>query len=243
MSTTINDSSKKIKQTNSLLIKKFSIPEKSKSPPDPVDLLIATILSQNTNDRNSYRAFRNLKYKFKDWEEVEMLPVSKIENYIRIAGLGKQKSNAIKSFLKHLRKSNGKISLNYLNKMSDSDVIQDLTSYKGIGVKTASCVLLFSMERNVCPVDTHVHRTTNRIGLVNTKAPHKTFYLLNKNLPEGIAHQFHTNLIRLGREICKPLKPLCSACPLLKICAYPDKNLNPSAKPGTNSFMLLDNVS
>jgi endonuclease-3 len=234
---------RKIKKVNTLLIETFGIPEKNKKPPDPVDLLIATILSQNTNDRNSYRAFKNLKDNFTDWNELEKLPPSKIEKYIKVAGLGKQKSNAIKGFLKQLKKERGKISLDYLNKKNDSEIIEDLTGYHGIGVKTASCVLLFSMERNICPVDTHVHRTTNRIGLVSAKAPDKTFLILNEVLPEGIAHQFHTNLIRLGREICKPAKPFCSVCPLIKVCEYPDKNPEPISKFRQNNFMLLDNIS
>ncbi len=233
----------KIKQVNKLLVKRFGIPERNKVNPDPVDLLIATILSQNTNDRNSYKAFRNLKDNFKDWNEVEKLPASGIEKYIRVAGLGKQKSNAIKGFLKQLKKQTGKISLNYLDKKADYEVIEELTDYNGIGIKTASCVLLFAMGRNVCPVDTHVHRTTNRIGLVDTKNPEKTFLILNKSFPEGIAHSFHTNLIKLGRELCRPTKPWCSVCPLVKICEYPDKNYELPGKKAAAGFMLLDNVS
>lgn len=234
---------KKIKKVNRLLIKRFGIPEKNKKTADPVDLLIVTILSQNTNDKNSYKAFKNLKDNFTNWDELEKLPASKIEKYIKVAGLGKQKSNTIKGFLKQLKKEKGKISLDHLNKKNDFEVLEDLTSYNGIGVKTASCVLLFSLERNVCPVDTHVHRTTNRVGLVSTKTPDKTFLILNENLPDGIAHQFHTNLIRLGREFCKSAKPLCSVCPLFKICEYTDKNYKPVNKSASNNFMLLDNIS
>ena len=235
--------SQKIKQVNRLLIAKFGVPERNKVNPDPVDLLIATILSQNTNDRNSFRAFRKLKGSFSDWSKVEKLPASKIEKYIKVAGLGKQKSNAIKGFLKQLKKQTGKISLTYLDEKNNNEVIEELTDYNGIGVKTASCVLLFAMGRNVCPVDTHVHRTTNRLGLVDTRSPDKTFLLLNRNFPEGIAHSFHTNLIKLGREICRPAKPWCSVCPLDKVCEYPDKNYELPGKTGPSQFMLLDNVS
>ncbi|HSD62330.1 MAG TPA: hypothetical protein VLB50_00975 [Ignavibacteriaceae bacterium] len=234
---------KKIRKVNHLLLKRFGIPERNKKSPDPVDLLIATILSQNTNDRNSYTAFRNLKDSFRNWDELEKLAASKIEKYIKVAGLGQQKSKAIKGFLKKLKREKGTISLNYLNKKDNFDVIGELTGYNGIGVKTASCVLLFAMGRNICPVDTHVHRTSNRIGLANTKIPDKTFLILNANLPDGIAHQFHTNLIRLGREICRPAKPLCFACPLKNICEFPYKNLQPVDGKVTNHFMLLDNVS
>ena len=232
---------RKISDVNKKLIERFGIPERRKNS-DPVDMIIATILSQNTNDKNSYRAFRNLKDKFNNWEEVAEQTRIKIEKQIKIAGLGKQKSGAIKSFLSSVKKGKGKVSLNYLKEFSDNKILTELTKYDGVGVKTASCVLLFSLKRNICPVDTHVHRTLNRIGIVNTKTPDKTFLAIKDKIPDGIAHSFHTNLIRLGREICKPAKPNCSVCPLLKVCNYDNKNLNSSIKSKENSFMLLDNV-
>ena len=118
-----------------------------------------------------------------------------------------------------------------------------MTNFGGVGVKTASCVLLFALNRNVCPVDTHVHRTVNRIGIVSEKTPDKTFFTLNNNFPDKIAHSFHTNLIRLGREICKPTNPSCGICPLLKICGYPHKNFEMKKEGLKRDFMLLDNVS
>ena len=232
----------KILLIEKLLKEKFGIPQRSKKSPNPVDLLIATILSQNTNDRNSFKAFQNLKKKYSSWEDVAKEKRTSIERLIRIAGLGKQKSSTIKNFLSSLLKERGKISLRHLKSLNDGEVLTELTKYPGIGIKTASCVLLFSLRRNVCPVDTHVQRTVNRIGIVKASSPDKTFYLLNKNMPEGIAHSFHTNLIRLGREICKPQKPNCSTCPLLKICDYEYKNFDWVEQNKENSFMLLDNV-
>jgi endonuclease-3 len=205
-------------------------------------MLIATILSQNTNDRNSFKAFRNLKDNFENWEEVSKLQGRKIESLIRVAGLGKQKSAAIKNFLSSIRKERGEISLDHLNQKKNDEVLLELTGYGGVGIKTASCVLLFSLYRNVCPVDTHVHRTLNRIGIVNTKSPDKTFFAIKDNIPEGTAHSFHTNLIRLGREICKPGRPNCIICPLLKICGYRNKHIDISFEQKENKFMLLDNV-
>ena len=233
---------RKIRQINNLLVKKYGIPPRSKKPPDPVDMLVATILSQNTNDKNSYKAFQNLKEKYPNWEDVAKLTPSKIEKLIKVAGLGKQKSKAIKNFLSTLLRDEGNISLNYLRKMKDDEILEELVTFPGVGVKTASCVLLFSLRKNFCPVDTHVHRTTNRVGIVKTSTPDKTFQVLNKNMPDGIAHQFHTNLIRLGRKICKPTKPACTICPLLKICEYPNKNLENSSKYKVNDFLLLDSI-
>ncbi len=234
--------SKKILKINELLIQKYGIPYRPQNSPAPIDMLIATILSQNTNDRNSYRAFNNLKKNYKSWDEVAKLPVKKIENEIRAAGLGKQKSITIKNLLNTLIKKNNEISLSYITERKDEEIIQSLTEFPGIGVKTASCVLLFSLKRNVCPVDTHVHRTTNRIGIVETNTPDKTFAEINKSLPDNIAHSFHTNLIRLGREICKPTNPLCRNCPLDKICKFKEKNYSANVKYIEKNFMLLDNV-
>jgi endonuclease-3 len=103
--------------------------------------------------------------------------------------------------------------------------------------------LLFALDRNVCPVDTHVYRTVNRLGIISEKSRDKTFYSLNENFPVGIAHSFHTNLIRLGREICKPANPSCGVCPLLKICKYNKKNIDRKEAGKKREFMLLDNVN
>jgi endonuclease III len=242
----MNKNSARIKEEintiNKLLAAHFGIPLRPKKLPNPFDALIATILSQNTNDRNSYQAYRNLKKKYKSVDELANAPRNEIEKVIRVAGLGKQKSASIKSFLTTLKKKNEKLNLQYIRKMSDDYILNELTSIKGIGVKTASCVLLFSLNRNICPVDTHVHRTLNRIGLVKTKAPEKTFEQIKIILPDGIAHQFHTNLIKLGREICKPAKPLCSVCPLLRECSFKSKNMDSVSRIRTNGFLLLDSI-
>jgi endonuclease-3 len=227
---------------NQLLIGHFGIPQRPKRLPNPIDTLIATILSQNTNDKNSYQAYKNLKIKYKSWEEISDTPRTKIEQTIRVAGLGKQKSYTIKKFLTSLKNKNGKFDLGYIKKMNNEEILNELTLINGIGMKTASCVLLFSLNRNVCPVDTHVHRTLKRIGLVRTKIPDKTFEKINRELPEGIAHQFHTNLIKLGREICKPSNPYCSICPVLKLCKFKQKNLDKVTISNNNSFLLLDSI-
>ncbi|OGU37632.1 MAG: endonuclease III [Ignavibacteria bacterium GWB2_35_6b] len=238
-----NGKQKFIIKVNELLIDNFGIPPRNKKLPDPVEMLIATILSQNTNDRNSFQAYQNLKNKFSNWTEILKTQRSIIEKEIKVAGLGKQKSEAIKNFVKELYEKEGKLTLKYLDKIENENAIKNLTSYKGVGVKTASCVLLFAMDRNVCPVDTHVHRTVNRIGILKASSPDKTFFALNENFPEKIAHSFHTNLIRLGREICLSQKPNCGVCPLLKICKYEDKVFDKKTLQKERAFMLLDNIS
>ena len=140
------------------------------------------------------------------------------------------------NLLQSLKKKEKTVSLDHIKTKNDAEILEELTSYNGVGVKTASCVLLFSLERNICPVDTHVHRTLNRIGIVETNTPEKTFYKILNKIPENVAHSFHTNLIRLGREICKPANPNCSICPLLKLCKYDHKKL--TARINKEQFLL-----
>lgn len=233
---------KRIEKINQLLINHFGIPERQKKLPNPIDIIIGTILSQNTNDKNSYRAFLNLKSHIKNWDDVLAMKSSQLEKIIKVAGLGKQKSQAIKNFLSNLKKKKGKLSLDYLRQKNDDEVLEELSSHKGIGVKTASCVLLFAFDRNVCPVDTHVHRILNRVGLVKTSSPEKTFDQIKLHLPEGVAHSFHTNLLRLGREFCTPTNPKCYECPIENICNYADKNFDVKKNVKQNNFFLLDSI-
>ncbi|PKL89998.1 MAG: endonuclease III [Ignavibacteriae bacterium HGW-Ignavibacteriae-2] len=232
----------KIIDVNRLLLQQFGIPKQNSVQPSPLDMLIGTILSQNTNDKNSYQAYKNLKTKYPKWEEAHKAGRVSIEKEIRIAGLGYQKSKAIMEVLNGLNKRFGKYSLDDIIGNNDEMILTQLTAFKGIGVKTASCVLLFALGRNVCPVDTHVHRTVNRLRIVNENTPDKTFKKLNENFPPKIAHSFHTNLIRLGREICKPKSPSCGICPLFDLCHYELKNSTSTKITEQKSFMLLDNI-
>lgn len=233
----------KILEINAQLIEVYGIPKKAEVAPAPLDLLIATILSQNTNDNNSYSAYLNLKNRFTNWEELLEVSIDEIKELIKVAGLTNQKANAIVSFLNYLYNKNGHVSLDFITTMSNNEIMELLTNQKGIGVKTAACVLLFSLERNVCPIDTHVHRLVNRLGIVSTKNPEESFYNINDNFPtENIAHQFHTNLILHGRNVCRPKNPFCKNCSFINRCIYEFKYPLSKSSPSNNNFLLLDNI-
>lgn len=227
---------------NELLVEKFGIPERNPHTPDPLTTLIGTILSQNTNDNNSYKAFQALRKAYPEWADLNDVSIEKIEILIRSAGLTKQKAKAIKTVLHYAIVDKKSSTLSALKKLSSDEILHELTAFDGVGVKTAACVLLFSLDRNVCPVDTHVHRTTNRLGIVNTSMPEKTFYALYPILPDGIAHSFHTNLIKLGRSICTPTNPDCPQCPLQKVCKYKSKTKASTGKNSKERILLLDNL-
>jgi endonuclease-3 len=232
---------KKILDVNNALIEYYGIPERNLKLPKPIDMLIATILSQNTNDKNSHRAWLNLKTKYNSWHLLLNISIKQLQNDIRVAGLTKQKALAIKGVIKKNYTEGGSKSMVQIKNMSNTEALSYLTNFDGVGVKTASCVLLFSLNRNVCPVDTHVHRISNRIGLVETNTPDKTFAQLNEKFPKEIAHSFHTNLIKLGREFCKSTNPACKECPIENQCGFNGKNFQ-NKKFRVNNFMLLDNV-
>lgn len=239
--TSISQIQKRILKTDSLLIDFFGIPAQNKNHQPALEVLIGTILSQNTNDKNSYKAFLNVKDKYHSWQEVNALPLRTLQKEIKVAGLANQKAKAIKKILEFAEKR-GAYSMEFLGEMEQREALELMTSFEGVGVKTASCVLLFSLKKNVCPVDTHVNRTLNRIGIANSSNPEKTFWYLYDILPDGIAHRFHTNLIRLGREFCIPTNPACTICPVKKICKYDDKNPSREVRRRFNDFLLLDNL-
>ena len=214
----------------------------------PLDILIATMLSQNTTDKTSYRAFTNLKKDFKSWDDVMNAPIKKIKDAVRVCGLTNQKSRSIKSLLKKLKSKYGKLSIDFIKKMKDDDIYKELMQYNGVGVKTVSCVMAFSLGRDVFPVDTHVHRLTNRLGIAYAKTPDKTYEQLKDKIPKGKKFLLHTLLIRFGRKICRANNPFCSKCILYDLCEFKQKEhyalLNDISKilPKENNFIILENV-
>ena len=188
---------------------------------DPVSEMVDTILSQNTNDRLRDIAFDRLRSKFPSWEAVRDAPVDEIEEAIRIAGLSGQKARRIKEALQRITEERGEISLDFLRDMSVEDAKKWLTSFNGIGPKTAAIILLFSLDMPAFPVDTHVHRVSKRLGLIGEKVSReKAHEILEKLVPPEIYYTFHLNLIRHGREVCKARKPKCESCVLNDLCDY-----------------------
>ena len=187
----------------------------------PLDELISTILSQNTNDRNRDRAFANLRATFPTWEEVRDAPLVDVIDSIRSAGLANQKGQCIQSMLHDLTLERGSLDLEFLRYMPLEEARSWLTSYKGVGPKTAAIVLLFSLDKSAFPVDTHVYRVSGRLGLrpVKMTADDSHAYL-ESILPPDTYYAAHINLIRLGREVCSARSPDCPNCVLKRMCNY-----------------------
>jgi len=210
----------KVKGINSLLEGRYGIPRRKRGI-DSLDILIQTILSQNTNDRNRDRSYQRLRSRFPHWEDLLKAKTGAVIQAIRPGGLARQKARRIFDILRWIRDREGQLSLAFLKKMSSEEIKKTLGSLKGIGPKTVHCLLLFGMGREAFPVDTHVHRVGKRLGFIpdkmNAEEAHRWMTPL---VPKGKALSFHLNLIRLGRSICKAKKPQCADCFLAKKCIY-----------------------
>jgi len=219
-------------------------PKKPKPP--VIDLLIATKLSQNTTDKTSHRAYLNLKESFKSWDKVADAPIGRIKECIRVCGLTNTKAADIKKMLQKMRENYGMIDLEFLRDYPDEKVYEELLQYDGIGVKTISCVLAFSLGRDVFPVDTHVHRILNRLGIVKTNTAEQTFEKAKDLIPGEKKVKFHTDLIKFGRNICKSQNPLCNICFIYKECEFEEKVIHRkkpvSLEMNQNNFIILENI-
>ena len=174
------------------------------------------MLSQNTSDINSARAFESLRARYPSWDRVASARASSVASAIRPGGLANVKAPRI---LAILREVGPPYDLSWMRSASDADVRDYLLSLPGVGPKTAAVVLAFSLDRPALPVDTHVHRTSARLGLIPAKATADAAHgILEALVPEGLRVQMHVGLIRLGREICRPGRPRCEECPLVDLC-------------------------
>ncbi len=188
---------------------------------DPISQVVSTIISQNTSDVNRDRAFERLRARFASWEVVRDAPVEAIEETIRPAGLAQQKAPRIKGALQFITQERGELSLDFLKDLPVDEAKAWLTQVKGIGPKTAAIILLFSLGMPAFPVDTHVHRVTQRLGLIGPRvSAAKAHVILEDLLPADIYYPFHLNVIRHGREICHARNPRCEICPLQTLCDY-----------------------
>ena len=192
-----------------------------RNPLPPVDELVSTILSQNTNDTNRDRAFNALRAVFPTWEAVRDADVSEVVAAIRPAGLANQKGPRIQMVLRQITAERGSLDLSFLKDLPLEEARSWLTKFNGVGPKTAAIVLCFSLGRPAFPVDTHIYRVSGRIGLrpekmtVEQAHPH-----LEKIFPPETYYAAHLNLIRLGRETCHARIPDCPNCPIRKLCDF-----------------------
>jgi len=186
---------------------------------DGMSELVRTILSQNTSDTNSGRAFARLVGRFPTWESLLSADPTAIAEAIRVGGLARIKAPRIKAVVEEVWARRGSFALAFLAEMPLEEAKAWLRSLPGVGPKTAACVLLFALGRPALPVDTHVYRVARRLGLVPPRVGAAEAHgLLESMLTPDEVYPFHMSLIKHGRRICKAQRPLCPRCVLASGC-------------------------
>ena len=178
---------------------------------DPYKVLVRTILSQRTRDENTDQATENLFSKYNDIYEVVEAPIDDVKELIKPAGFYNVKAARIQEVSQILIDQYG---------AEVPDTLEELVKLPGVGRKTANCVLVFAFDQPAIPVDTHVHRISNRLGLVDTKEPEETEVELTKIAPKDLWVKLNDLMVQFGQNICKPMSPQCEICPCTEICDY-----------------------
>src|SRR5216117_2438473 len=178
---------------------------------DPFKILIGTILSARTRDEITTRVIKSLFSEFKNPYELSKANLKDLKKVIQKIGFYNVKAARIKQVSEILiKKYNGKVPSN----------LSDLIALPGVGRKTANCVLVYGFNKPAIPVDIHVHRISNRIGLVNTKTPEKTEIELSRIISKKYWTEVNHTFVMYGQNICLPIKPNCKICKLKKICKF-----------------------
>ena len=177
----------------------------------PLSILIGTILSARTRDENTSAVVKKLFAKYKTARSLARAKVSDVEKIIKSTGFYRVKSRRI-------IKVASIIDSQYSGRVPDT--LDELLKLPGVGRKTANCVLVYAFEKSAIPVDTHVHRISNRLGLVKTKTPEETEFELMKKIPKKYWLRINDVFVMYGQNICKPVSPMCNVCQIKKECSY-----------------------
>lgn len=189
----------------------------------PLDELVMTVLSQHTSDRNTESAFASLRARFSSWDDIRLAPTEEVATAIRSGGLAAIKAPRIQAILERIIIERGTLDLDHVGVLPLDAAKRWLVSLPGVGPKTAACVLLFSFGRPVLPVDTHVHRVSRRLGLIDSGvSAERAQELLEARLggDRDRVYAFHLNQIAHGRAICRARVPRCEGCCLAGCCDY-----------------------
>lgn len=182
---------------------------------DPFKILIGTILSARTRDEVTTAVIKALFSRFKNPDELSRANLSDIKKLIQKIGFYNVKASRLKEVSQLIiKKYNGEVPSN----------VNDLLTLPGVGRKTANCVLVYGFKKAAIPVDIHVHRISNRIGIVNTKNPEETENVLQKSIDKKYWIGVNETFVTFGQNICLPIKPKCNVCQLTKMCKYYSKN-------------------
>jgi endonuclease III len=188
---------------------------------DPLDELVYIILSTRTNEGVFRTIYRDLKEAFPSWNDIDGRRVGAFHRILAPGGLSALKAYHLLGIFSALRREFGRATLAPLKAMADEDAERFLTTLPGVGKKVAKCVLMYSLDRQVLPVDVHTHRVAARLGLKAKRRPDTSQDLIEAQVPPQLRYGFHVNAVAHGRAVCLPRKPMCESCVLRQYCPYP----------------------
>ncbi len=188
---------------------------------EPLDELIFIVLSQMTTQPSFGRVFQRLRSRVGRWDRLVDMPLPRIRRLIRDAGLSNQKAPRLREIARRLLADFGRVSLVSLRHASNRFVERYLTSLPGVGIKTAKCVMMYSLGRRVLPVDTHTFRVSRRLGLIGRDLPLSRAHAeIEATVPPADRYRYHVNCVAHGRLTCLPRNPRCDRCVLVTICEH-----------------------
>ncbi len=209
-----------LEKCNAELVSRYGRPMHGNKK-NPLDETFYILLSSQTDESKYQAAYLRLKKAFPSWNLVGPADEDRIEEMIRPAGLSRAKAKNIMRILEKVEADFGVRSLAALRRLDDQEAEAYLRSLPGVGPKTARCVLMYSLDREVFPVDTHNFRVLKRLGLHDFPLPIRRWHDAIQDLvPEGLRFSLHVTLVSFGRDICRAGKPLCERCPLNRLCCY-----------------------
>jgi len=193
------------------------------SSKDPMSQLVDIILTHRTRDEQTAAAYDNLLERFGSWEAVRDAPTSEVEAVIENVNWPEAKAPRLQALMRRITEERGELNLDFLRDLPVEEGAAWLRRLGGVGPKTAACVLLFSCQKPILPVDTHVHRISIRLGLIGKKVTADAAHdLLQALLPNDarVIYNFHKGLLRHGQQICVYERPRCEKCPITDVCDY-----------------------
>jgi endonuclease III len=193
---------------------------------NPLSEVLYILLSLQTSQQNCQRSYRALRRAFPRWSLLAHASAHEISKLINFAGLGKQRSEKIVSIIKRIKSDNGRVSLSFLRRLDTQTAEKYLVSLPGIGKKTARCVLMYSLGREVFPLDTHCSRVLSRLGFnISEGSLRRCEDRIQDVIPPRLRHSLHVTMVSLGRHICRSSNPKCDRCPLQSLCITGRKSL------------------
>lgn len=209
-----------LRKVNSILQEAYGTPDLGNKK-DPLDELIFISLCTRTGPRNVERAYTCLKRVFPSWKEVLDAPEGKVAGCVKVTGAPRKREKQIKEILKAVDSKAKSFDLKFLRKVNDEEVYKWLVSLPQVGHKVAHCVMLFSLGRNVLPVDTHLHRILRRLGVAEPdSSAEEVSREIQALVPRDGAYSLHVNLVVHGRRTCRAYSPKCDDCTIEALCAY-----------------------